>query len=108
MASWATQRENIRQAVEAGSRARDTDDGSRVLGLRRGQGAYALLQRADGSVTRAGEAYFGMLGRQPESRTFDPRQPLVREGAADYVLLQNGQRGLVRRLREDGAYQPTS
>ena len=102
MASWATQRENIRQAVEAGSRARDTDDGSRVLGLRRGRGAYALLQRADGSVTRAGEAYFGMLGRQPESRTFDPRQPLVREGAADYVLLQNGQRGLVRRLREDG------
>ena len=108
MASWATQRENIRQAVEAGSRARDTDDGSRVLGLRRGRGAYALLQRADGSVTRAGEAYFGMLGRQPESRTFDPRQPLVREGAADYVLLQNGQRGLVRRLREDGTYQLTN
>ena len=102
MASWATQRENIRQAVEAGSRARDTNDGSRVLGLRR------LLQRADGSVTRAGEAYFGMLGRQPESRTFDPRQPLVREGAADYVLLQNGQRGLVRRLREDGTHQLTN
>ena len=40
--------------------------------------------------------------------TFDPRQPLVREGAADYVLLQNGQRGLVRRLREDGAYQLTN
>ena len=67
-----------------------------------------LLQRADGSVTRAGEAYFGMLGRQPESRTFDPRQLLVREGAADYVLLQNGQRGLVRRLREDGTYQLTN
>ena len=50
----------------------------------------------------AGEAYFGMLGRQPESRTFDPRQPLVREGSADYALLQNGQRGLARRLREDG------
>ena len=66
-----------------------------------------MLQRADGSVTRAGEAYFGMLGRQPESRTFDPRQPLVREGA-DYVLLQNGQRGLVRRLREDGTYQLTN
>ena len=47
---WATQRENIRQAVEAGSRARDTDDGSRVLGLRRGRGAYALLQRADGGA----------------------------------------------------------
>ena len=108
MASWARQREHIREAVEAGSRARDTDDGSRVLGLRRGRGAYALLQRADGSVTRAGEAYFGMLGRQPESRTFDPRQPLVREGAADYVLLQNGQRGLVRRLREDGTYQLTN
>ena len=46
-----------------------------------------------------------MLGRQPESRTFDPRQPLVREGAADYVLLQNGQRGLVR---EDGTYQLTN
>ena len=75
---------------------------SRVLGLRRGRG------RADGSVTRAGEAYFGMLGRQPELRTFDPRQPLVREGAADYVLLQNGQRGLVRRLREDGTYQLTN
>ena len=103
-AETAPQRENIRQAVEAGSRARDTDDGSRVLGLTRGRGAYTLLQRADGSVT----SYFGMLGRQPESRTFDPRQPLVREGAADYVLLQNGQRGLVRRLREDGTYQLTN
>ena len=67
-----------------------------------------MLQRADGSVTRAGKAYFGMLGRQPESRTFDPRQPLVREGAADYVLLHNGQRGLARRLREDGTYQLTN
>ena len=43
-----------------------------------------LLQRADGSVIRAGE------------------------GAADYVVLQNGQRGLVRRLREDGTYQLTN
>ena len=66
--------ENIRQAVKAGSRARDTDDGSRVLGLRRGRGAYALLQRADGSVTRAGEAYFGMLGRQPESSDLKARE----------------------------------
>ena len=43
--TMATQRENIRQAVEAGSRARDTDDGSRVLGLRRGRGAYIAPAR---------------------------------------------------------------
>ena len=33
---------------------------------------------------------------------------MLGEGAADYVLLQNGQRGLVRRLREDGTYQLTN
>ena len=68
-------------AYQEGGRGRiEGPDGRRVLGLRRGRGAYALLQRADGSVTRAGEAYFGMLGRQPESRTFDPRQPLAAAG----------------------------
>ena len=81
MASWARQREHIREAVEAGSRAWDTDDGSRVLGLRRGRGAYALLQRADGSVTRAGEAYFGMLGRQPESGRVRPTTCYCRTGS---------------------------
>ena len=46
MASWARQRQQITEAAGA--------DGAVVLNLRRGPGAYTLLSRADGQLTRAG------------------------------------------------------
>ena len=65
-----------------------------MLNLRRGPGAYALLSRADGQLTRAGQRYYSHLGLRPPSKDFDYNQPLIREGPNDYILLRNGQKKL--------------
>ena len=70
-----------------------------MLNLRRGPGAYALLSRADGQLTRAGQHYYSHLGLRPPSKDFDYNQPLIREGPNDYILLRNGQKKLVRSLQ---------
>ena len=62
-------------------------------------GAYALLSRADGQLTRAGQRYYSHLGLRPPSKDFDYNQPLIREGVNDYILLRNGQKKLVRSLQ---------
>ena len=46
----------ITEAADGGARARTGADGAVVLNLWRGPGAYALLSRADGQLTRAGQA----------------------------------------------------
>ena len=99
MASWARQRQQITEAADGGARARTGADGAVVLNLRRGPGAYALLSRADGQLTRAGQHYYSHLGLQPPSKDFDYNQPLIREGPNDYILLRNGQKKLVRSLQ---------
>ena len=68
MASWARQRQQITEAADGGARARTGADGAVVLNLRRGPGAYALLSRADGQLTRAGQHYYSHLGLRPPSR----------------------------------------
>ena len=79
---------------------RDNDSRSRrgavVLNLRRGPGAYVLLSRADGQLTRAGQHCYSHLGLRPPSKDFDYNQPLIREGPN---LLRNGQKKLVRSLQ---------
>ena len=80
------------------ARARTGADGAVVLNLRRGLGAYALLSRADGQLTRAGQHYYSHLGLRPPSKDFDYNQPLIREGPNDYILLRNGQKKLLRFL----------
>ena len=95
MASWARQTE----AADGGARARTGADGAVVLNLRRGPGAYALLSRADGQLTRAGQHYYSHLGLRPPSKDFDYNQPLIREGPNDYILLRNGQKKLMRSLQ---------
>ena len=70
-----------------------------MLNLRRGPGAYALLSRADGQLTRAGQHYYSHLGLRPPSRDFDYNQPLIHEGPNDYILLRNGRTKLVRSLQ---------
>ena len=61
-----------------------------MLNLRRGPGAYALLSRADGQLTRAGQHYYLGL-RPPRAEDFDYNQPLIREGPNDYILLQRAE-----------------
>ena len=97
--SWARQRQQITEAADGGARARTGADGAVVLNLRRGPGAYALLSRADGQLTRAGQHYYSHLGLRPPSKDFDYNQPLIREGPNDYILLRNGQKKLVRSLQ---------
>ena len=63
------------------------------------QMVYALLSRADGQLTRAGQHYYSHLGLRPPSKDFDYNQPLIREGPNDYILLRNGQKKLVRSLQ---------
>ena len=78
MASWARQRQQITEAADGGARARTGADGAVVLNLRRGPGAYALLSRADGQLTRAGQHYYSHLGLRPPSKDFDYNQPSAR------------------------------
>ena len=77
MASWARQRQQITEAADGGARARTGADGAVALNLRRGPGAYALLSRADGQLTRAGQHYYSHLGLRPPSKDFDYNQPLI-------------------------------
>ena len=90
------QRQQITEAADSGARACTGADGAVVLNLRRGPGAYALLSRADGQLTWAGQHYYSHLGLRPPSKDFDYNQPLIREGPNDYILLRNGQKKLVR------------
>ena len=81
-------------AADGGARACAGADGAVVLNLRRGPGAYALLSRADGQLTRAGQHYCSHLGLRPRLQPAPhPR------GAHDYILLRNGQKKLVRSLQ---------
>ena len=68
MASWARQRQQITEAADGGARARTGADGAVVLHLRRGPEAYALLSRADGQLTRAGQRYYSHLGLRPPNK----------------------------------------
>ena len=90
-----------------GARGRTTADGSVVLNLHRGAGAYALLARTDGQLTRAGQHYYSHLGLRPPTKDFENNQPLIREGPNDYILLRNGQKKLVRSLEGDGEHRLT-
>ena len=55
-------------------------------------GAYALLSRADGQLTQAGQHYYSHLGLRPPSKDFHFNQPLIRKGPNDYILLRNGRK----------------
>ena len=97
MASWARQRQQITEAADGGARARTGADGAAVLNLRRGPGAYALLSRADGQLTRAGQHYYSHLGLRPPSKDFDYTSSSAR--AQRLHPLRNGQKKLVRSLQ---------
>ena len=105
--SWAQQREQIRRAAQAGVRPRTSGLGSQILPLRGPGGQSAQLTRPNGALTRAGQFFYQLAGRQPPSRQFDDSQPLIREGASDFILLRSGLKKLVRTLAPDGNYHLT-
>ena len=80
-----------------------------TLTLRRnpGRSSYALLGRPDGSLTPAGEYYYGASGTERPSAQFDPSTPLIKRGSSDYITTRNGEQTLVRTLRPDGTYTLT-
>ena len=63
--------------------ARTGADGAVGLNLRRGPGAYALLLRADGQLTRAGQHYYSHLGLRPPARL--RLQPASSARSNDYI-----------------------
>ena len=101
MASWARQRQQITEAADGGARARTGADGAVVLNLWRGPGAYALLLRADGQLTRAGQHYYSHLGLRPPSKDFDYNQPLIREGPTTTSCCATGRRSLCAPCRAE-------
>ena len=92
MASWARQRQQITEAADGGARARTGADGAVVLNLRRGPGAYALLSRADGQLTRAGQHYYSHLGLRPPSKDFDYTSPSSARGPTTTSCCATGRR----------------
>ena len=100
------QREAIRRAADAGTRPRISAQGSQLLPLRDDRLRSVLLTRPNGQLTRAGQFYYSVTGRPP-SRQFDESQPLIRDGASDYILMRSGRRQLVRTLQPDGQYHVT-
>ena len=89
-----------------GARGRTTADGSVVLNLHRGAGAYALLARTDGQLTRAGQHYYSHLGLRPPTKDFDCNQPSSARGPTTTFSCATGRRsscGLWRATASTGS-----
>ena len=99
----------INVAIAAGRSPKVGRSGQTTINLkqREGKSSYALLSRADGSLTKAGEHYYKATGGPSPSRQFDNGAPLIKKGAGDYVNTRNGKLSLVRMLRPDGSTQVT-
>ena len=77
MSSWAQQREAIRRAAQGGVRARTNAQGSQRLPLANNRLREVLLSRPNGELTRAGQFYYGLVGRgaAPHPRGADGLHP---------------------------------
>ena len=73
-----------------------------------GRSSFVLLARADGTLTKAGEYYYGSNPSQsrPTSQ-FDFNTPLLKRGANDYIRTRDGKEAKVRSLRADGSVSLT-
>ena len=92
---WQVGRDNDSRSPEAadgGARARTGADGAVALNLRRGPGAYALLSRADGQLTRAGQHYYSHLGLRPLARTSTTTSPSSARGPTTTSCCATGRR----------------
>ena len=73
-----------------------------------GRSSYVLLARGDGTLTKAGEFYYGENPSQPKPTSqFDYNTPLMKRGANDYIRTRDGRDALVRSLKADGSVSLT-
>ena len=103
--SLSSERRNaVDIAIAAGRTPQIGRSGQNTLSLRPnpGRSSYAVLSRADGSLTPAGSHYYKSTGRPAPSSQFDRAAPLVKKGAGDYVTTRNGKLALVRKLLPNG------
>ena len=97
----------IRTAIAAGtvpSRGRSNQTTLR-LQQNPGRSSYTVLARADGSLTKAGEFFYGEADQsQPRPTSqFDYNTPLLTRGPSDYIRTKDGKESLVRSLKADGS-----
>ena len=92
-------------AVTAGNLPKRGRSNQLTLSMKRnpGKSSYVVLARADGTLTKAGEHYYGTNPSQPRpSSQFDYNTPLIKRGGNDYIRTKDGKNSLVRSLKADG------
>ena len=95
----------INVAVTAGNLPKRGRSNQLTLRLKRNpeKSSYVVLARADGTLTKAGEHYYGTNPSQPRpSSQFDYNTPLIKRGGNDYIRTKDGKESLVRSLKSDG------
>ena len=105
--TWAQQKADLRVAIAAGRRPRILPDGRQIVSTGQGRGSYALLSRANGQLTRAGQWFYQETNRQRPNASYDPDQPLLRRGETDFIVLRNGTQRAVRTLLPTGSFKLT-
>ena len=100
----------IDTAVTAGNLPKRGRSNQLTLRLKRNpeKSSYVVLARADGSLTKAGEHFYGNNPTQTKPTSqFDFTTPLIKRGANDYIRTRDGRESLVRSLRADGSVSLT-
>ena len=100
----------IRTAMAAGTVPTRGRSNAVTLRLKQnpGRSSFVLLARADGTLTKAGEFYYGANPSQPRPTSqFDYNTPLLKRGANDYIRTRDGKESLVRSLKADGSISLT-
>ena len=99
-------KENMRIALAGGTLPKRGKSNQTTLNLKRtpGKSSYVVLAKPDGSLTKAGEHYYGQdpLLLRPTSQ-FDYNTPIIKRGPNDYIRTRNGKESLIRSLKADGS-----
>ena len=86
-------KESMRIAIASGTLPKRGRSNQTTLNLKQnpGRSSYVLLARADGSLTKAGEHFYGQNPSQirPTSQ-FDYNTPIIKRGPNDYLRTRNG------------------
>ena len=95
----------MRIAIAGGTFPKRGRSNQTTLNLKRnpGRSSYVVLARADGSLTKAGEYYYGQNPSQirPTSQ-FDYNTPIIKRGPNDDIRTRDGKESLIRSLKADG------
>ena len=103
-------KEAMRNAMAKDNPPRRGRNNQTTLRLKRnpGRSSHVLLARGDGTLTKAGEFYYGESPSQPKPTSqFDYNTPLMKRSANDYIRTRDGRDALVRCLKADGSVSLT-